>query len=297
MLRALRSLARVCDARPSGLFSIQLFYSPCILGTHWKEPPVIPLELMDYLLIALAALAAGMVNALAGGGTLITFPMLTAVGIPAVAANITNTVALSPGYFGATMAQLKDLRGQEARVKLLAPTAVAGGIVGGLLLLNTQEKVFREAVPYLILLATALLAFQGQIRAWLVRRMQHAEGTNEHRVLAAVLVFLASIYGGYFGAGLSVIVLAVLGLVLDDTLTRLNGLKQSISFSVNTAAALFFLFTGASHIQWYAALVMAVAALAGGALGGRLAGRVKPSLLRGIVVVIGIIVAIIYIVR
>lgn len=259
---------------------------------------MIPLELMDYVLIALAAMAAGMINALAGGGTLITFPMLIAVGIPAVGANITNTVALAPGYFGATMAQIKDLRGQETRVKLLAPTAIAGGIVGGLLLLNTQERVFREAVPYLILLATALLAFQGQIRALIVRRLQHAEGTNEHRILAVVLVFFASIYGGYFGAGLSVIVLAVLGLVLEDTLTRLNGLKQSISFSVNIAAALFFIiFTGTEHIQWYAAIVMAVAALAGGALGGRLAGYIQPSILRWLVVTIGVIVAIIYIVR
>jgi uncharacterized protein len=256
---------------------------------------VIPLELLDYLLIALAAMAAGLINALAGGGTLITFPMLIAVGVPAVTANITNTVALCPGYFGATLAQMKDLRGQEARVKLLAPTAVLGGVAGGLLLLNTEERIFREAVPYLILLATGLLAFQGQIRQMIVRRLQHAEGTNEHRWLAIIMIFMASVYGGYFGAGLSVIVLAVLGLVLEDNLTRLNGLKQSISFSVNIAAALFFLFSG--QILWSAALVMAVAALAGGALGGRLAGRIQPTLLRWLVVAIGVIVAIIYIVR
>lgn len=249
----------------------------------------------EYLLIALAALAAGMINALAGGGTLITFPMLTAVGVSAVAANVTNTVALSPGYFGATLAQLKDLRGQEKRVRLLAPTAVLGGIAGGLLLLNTEERIFREAVPYLILLATALLAFQGQIRQFIVRRLQQSGHTGDHAALAVVLVFLAAIYGGYFGAGLSVIVLAVLGLALDDNLTRLNALKQSISFSVNMAAALFFIFSG--QVLWSAALVMAVAALAGGALGGRLAGRIQPALLRWVVVTVGVIVAIIYLVR
>jgi uncharacterized membrane protein YfcA len=250
----------------------------------------------DYLLIALAALAAGMINALAGGGTLITFPMLTAVGVEAITANITNTVALCPGYFGATLAQLKDLRGQEGRVRMLAPTAVLGGIAGGLLLLNTEERIFREAVPYLILLATGLLAFQVPMRQWIVRRIQQSSGgAGEHRVLAMALIFMASVYGGYFGAGLSVIVLASLGLVLDDNLTRLNALKQLISFSVNTAAALFFLFSG--HILWQAAIVMAVAALAGGALGGRLAGRISPTLLRWLVVTVGVIVAIIYLVR
>jgi uncharacterized membrane protein YfcA len=250
---------------------------------------------LQYLLIAAAALAAGMINALAGGGTLITFPMLTAVGIEAVTANVTNTVALCPGYFGATLAQLKDLRGQEKRLWLLLPASVLGGIAGGLLLLNTEERIFREAVPYLILLATALLAFQGPLRKWIASRTQQASGSSENPVLAAIMIFMAAIYGGYFGAGLSVIVLATLGLVLEDNMTRLNALKQSISFSVNVAAALFFLFSG--HILWSAAIVMAVAALIGGALGGRLAGRIQPSALRWTVVVIGVIVAIIYIVR
>lgn len=253
----------------------------------------------EYLLIALAALAAGMINALAGGGTLITFPMLTAVGIPAVVANITNTVALCPGYFGATLAQSKDLRGQGARLWLLVPAAILGGISGGLLLLNTEERVFKEAVPYLILLATALLAFQGPMRKWIQRRTQKAgqtgEHSGEHKIFAVVMIFLAAIYGGYFGAGLSVIVLASLGLVLDDNLTRLNALKQIIAFSVNIAAATFFLFSG--KILWDAALVMAVAALIGGALGGRLAGRIQPNVLRWLVVTIGVIVAVIYLVR
>ncbi len=258
------------------------------------------MEPLDLILVALAAVAAGLINALAGGGTLITFPMLVAVGIPPVAANITNTVALCPGYFGATIAQSKDLRGQSRRLWWLAPTAVLGGITGGLILLNTQERVFKELIPYLILMATLLLAFQPQLRQWVARRTQrpNADGTmssHENLFLAIVPVFLASIYGGYFGAGLSVIVLAVLGLVLEDTLTRLNGLKQAIAFSVNVAAALFFIFSG--QVVWIAALVMAVGALGGGALGGRLAGRIKPDILRWIVVSVGTIVSIIYFLR
>ena len=147
-------------------------------------------------------------------------------------------------------------------------------------------------MPSLILLATGLLAVQDRLRTWLVGRAGREEAAGLHAAWTVAPVFLASIYGGYFGAGLSVIVLAVLGLVLEDTLTRLNALKQIISFSINIAAAVFFLFSG--KIVWPAALVMMVGALAGGALGGRLAGRIKPVVLRRLVVTAGIIIAIIY---
>jgi len=253
------------------------------------------MEFFDYILIALAAMAAGAVNALAGGGTLITFPMLVAVGLPAVAANVTNTVALCPGYFGATLAQLKDLKGQEGRLRLVIPASILGGVIGGVLLLNTQERLFRELVPYLILMAAGLLAVQDPVRRWLLKRRGEGDAAAIPDRWVAPLVLLAAIYGGYFGAGLSVIVLAVLGVVLEDTLTRLNALKQSVSFTVNTAAAIFFLFSG--QVYWFVALVMAIGALVGGMLGGRLAGKIRPSILRAIVVTIGVIVAIIYFIR
>jgi uncharacterized protein len=272
----------------------------------------------DYLLLILAAIGAGFVNALAGGGTLITFPTLVALGVPVVTANITNTVALCPGYFGATLAQKNDLQGQRRRMVLFLPVAALGGIIGGVLLLKTSEKLFQSLVPFLILLASGLLALQDPLRKWLASRARRGTGVPDNRrgtgVLdtnkppefnpraptapppwAALPVGVAAIYGGYFGAGLSVIVLAVLGLVLDDTLTRLNALKQSISLSVNVAAAVLFIFSG--KVVWPAALVMAVGALLGGALGGRLAGRIKPSLLRWVVVTIGVIVGLIYLVR
>jgi uncharacterized membrane protein YfcA len=250
---------------------------------------------LDYLLIALASVAAGAVNALAGGGTLITFPMLTLVGIPALAANVTNTVALCPGYLGATIAQSNDLLGQEERLWLCLPAGLLGGILGGVLLLNTGEHAFRAMVPYLILLASALLAVQEPLRAWLVRRADHTGAHAASHKLAASAVGLAAIYGGYFGAGLSVIVLAMLGLTIDDSLTRLNAMKQAIALCVNVAAAVFFLFSG--HVVWLVAIVMAVGALLGGVLGGRLAGRIKPVVLRSIVVAVGLVVAIIYLVR
>ncbi len=249
---------------------------------------------LQFLLAALAALAAGAVNALAGGGTLITFPTLTFLGIPAVAANVTNTVALCPGYFGGTLAQLKDLRGQNKRLWLIVPASVVGGVVGGYLLLQTGEKLFKDLVPYLILLASGLLAIQDPVRAWLTKCMGEGHGAKLEK-LTWLPVSLAAVYGGYFGAGLSVIVLSALGLTLEDTLTRFNALKQAVAFSVNVAAAIFFIFSG--KVVWPVALVMAVGALIGGTLGGKLAGKVKPSTLRWTVVTIGVIISIIYFVR
>lgn len=254
-----------------------------------------PLSWMDFLLIGLAGMAGGAVNALAGGGTLITFPMLTAVGIPAVAANVTNTVALSPGYLSATFAQMKDLKGQGRRLYYLVPAGILGGLIGGVLLLNTQEKLFRELVPFLILLACGLLAVQDTVRKWLVKRTASSGRGHISEIWVAPLISVAGIYGGYFGAGLSVIILSVLGLILDDTLTRLNALKQGVAFSVNMAAAVFFLFS--DKVVWPAALVMAAGAILGGTLGGKLASRIKPSQLRWVVVTIGVVVAIIYFFR
>ena len=250
---------------------------------------------LDLIIVGLSAVAGGAVNALAGGGTLITFPMLTAVGVPVVAANVTNTVALCPGYLGATFAQVKDLRGQSLRLWILLPTGMLGGIGGGILLLNTGDQAFRRLVPFLILLAVGLLAAQDRLRAWVMRRAGQAGSVTIHDAWAMLPVVPAAVYGGYFGAGVSVIVLAVLGLVLEDSLTRLSALKQAVSFSINIAAAVFFLFSG--QVVWSAALVMAAGSLAGGALGGRLAGRISPSVLRRIVITAGIVVAALYLAR
>jgi hypothetical protein len=254
------------------------------------------LQGFDFVLIALAAVAAGAVNALAGGGTHITFPTLVAVGVPAVAANVTNTVALLPGYFGATLAQRNDLAGQEHRLGWAIPAGVVGGLIGGILLLRTGERLFRDLVPYLILLASGLLALQEPLRKWVARRTAGREHAGTaHERWAALPVGIAAIYGGYFGAGLSVIILAVLAVVLDDNLTRLNALKQAVAFATNTAAAIFFLFSG--QVVWAAAAVMAVGALVGGILGGKLAGRIKPSTLRYVVIAIGVTVAVLYLIR
>ncbi len=247
---------------------------------------------LDLTLISLTAVTGGLVNALAGGGTLITFPMLTAVGVPPVAANVTNTVALCPGYLGATFAQMKDLQGQGRRLWFLMPAGVLGGIAGGVLLLHTSDNTFRKLIPYLILLAVVLLAFQDRLRNWVMGHIGSEEERHLNEVWAIAPVMPAALYGGYFGAGVSVMVLAVVGLVLEDSLIRLNALKQAISFSINIAAAVFFLFSG--QVQWFAAVIMMAGSLAGGALGGRLAGRIRPIVLRSLVITVGLAVAVFY---
>ncbi|HEY0683503.1 MAG TPA: sulfite exporter TauE/SafE family protein [Steroidobacter sp.] len=246
----------------------------------------------DLLIAALAAVGAGAINALAGGGTLISFPVLVAVGVPPVAANITNAVALCPGYFGATLAQLPNLKGQRAQLLLLVPVAVLGGLAGGMILVRTGERTFTALVPWMILAASLLLAVQEPVKKFVVKRLSNPEHKHHTMALSALPIAAAAIYGGFFSAGMSVLLLAVLGLTLDDSLTRLNALKQVLAFSVNIAAAVFFLFS--DQVVWIAAAVMAVGALVGGALGGKLAGKLPPAVLRWVVVVAGIAIAIAY---
>ena len=244
------------------------------------------------MLLGCVAVAAGAINALAGGGTLITFPTLLALGVPPITANVTNTVALCPGFMAGILAQLKDLSGQSRRFWVFLSASVIGGVIGSILLLRTGERAFMALVPFLILAASCLLAIQGAIRIWLMRRSVKVDAKPHSETWAVILIGLAAIYGGYFGVAMSVVVLSLLGLMISDTLTRLNAIKQTVAFGANGAAAVVFIFSG--KIAWTIALVMAVGALIGGTLGGRLAGRIKPDTLRWTVVSIGIVLAIIY---
>jgi uncharacterized protein len=237
-----------------------------------------------------AAVGAGVVNAIAGGGTLISFPVLTALGVPSVQANATNTVSLCPGYIGGTYAQRRDLEGQRAGITPKLIVAAIGGLAGSILLVVTSEAVFRKAVPFLILGSTLLLAFQDRLRRALF--LHRKPGGRHHAVAEIVAIGIAAVYGGYFGAGLGIVVIAVLGLFSDLPFTRLNAVKQLISFTVNIFAASFLVFSG--KVEWSYVAVMAPAALAGGNLGGRLAGVLKPMLLRRCVVVFGLVVTVVY---
>ena len=234
-----------------------------------------------------AAFVAGGINSVAGGGTLVSFPVLIGIGVPSVHANVTNTVALCPGYFGGAYAQRSALADQRRRARRLLPAAGVGGLLGSVLLVLTSDSVFRNLVPVLILTACALLGFQDAIK-----RRVFADRTHVHSDAPPVLmfgVFASAVYGGYFGAGLGIMLLAVLGLLLDEQLSKLNALKTLLSFTINIVAAAFCVFSG--KVEWAFVAVMAPASLVGGHLGGTLAGRLDAKVLRGVVITFGVAVA------
>lgn len=243
------------------------------------------IDALDQVAAGAAALASGTVNALAGGGSLISFPALVAIGVPAVPANVTNTVALVPGYLSGSWAQRDDLRPQLADARLLSAVAGAGGLAGSILLVSIPGGAFRAAVPYLILLSCALLAFGDRLRPV---DAQHAG--KRHPVLLLGSIFLGAVYGGFFGAGLGIMLLALLGLFSTESLTKLNALKQALSFVINSVAAVFFLFSGRTY--WSLVPVMAVGSILGGVAGGRLVQVISGELLRRVVVIAGVAIAI-----
>lgn len=245
------------------------------------------MSLADALLIALAGFVAGGVNAIAGGGSLISFPALVAIGLPTLDANVTNTTAIWPGYLGSAAAYREELADQRLRLRALAVTGAVGGVVGSVILLAADDAVFDAVVPFLVLAGSLLLALQPRIAALVAAREQTERNAT---VQLHVAVFLAAVYGAYFGGGLGVILLAVLGIYVADHLQRVNALKSALSLLVNTVALVAFALFG--PVDWLAVAVVAPAALAGGYVGARLARRLSPQALRSTVVVFGIVVAI-----
>ncbi|MGH8254434.1 MAG: sulfite exporter TauE/SafE family protein [Steroidobacteraceae bacterium] len=246
-----------------------------------------------WLWLALAGFGAGAINALAGGGTLISFPALLALGIAPVTANITSTVALCPGYLGAALAQRRDLQGQRARLLPLLAVAASGGLLGAAWLLHTNARAFVLAVPWLILLACALLAMQERVRDSLADRASATSAPAEY--WAWPLIGAGAVYGGYFGAGMSVMLLAALGIAYEDSLVRLNALKQWLALAANLAAAAWL--ASRTRLDWPVIAVLAVSAALGGACGGRIAGRMSPLVLRRAVVLLGVAIAMVYLWR
>jgi uncharacterized protein len=243
------------------------------------------------VLICVAGILAGGANAVAGGGTLVSFPALLAIGIPPVTANITSHVGLLSGYLGGVVGYRAELRGQRSRVYALIVVAIAGGVVGALVLLMSPAKSFRVVVPYLVLISCLLLAVQPSLSRWLNKRRATAasQRTGEVTPLVRMGVFVAAVYGSYFGAGLGVLLLATLGIFLEDELQRLNGLKSLLSFVINTVGIVIFIVAGGVH--WVAAALLLPSAYVGGLLGARVARRLNPTMLRYSVVVLGVGVA------
>jgi uncharacterized protein len=245
-------------------------------------------------LLAGAALVAGAVNAVAGGGSLISFPALLAVGYPALTANVTNSVALTPGYFGGTLGYRRELTGQRRRMVALGAISAVGAVVGAALLLVSSAAVFERIVPWLIFLACGLLAAQTHL-ARLVRDRRPAnpgadgaETADGHTAPLFAAQFLAAAYGAYFGAGVGIMILAILGIFLADNLQRLNALKGLLSFLISVIAAVAFLLF--ADVSLLAVAVMAVASLLGGQLGVLLARRLNDQALRWLVIAFGVAV-------
>jgi uncharacterized protein len=256
------------------------------------------LEPAQIALLAGAALVAGAVNAVAGGGSLLSFPALLAVGYPALTANVTNTVALTPGYFGGTLGYRRELEGQRTRVVALGATSAVGAVLGAFLLLISSAELFERIVPFLIFLACGLLAAQPRLARLVRERRQDRggpppaagdpAGADGHTLPLFAAQFLAAAYGAYFGAGVGIMMLAILGIFVADSLQRLNALKGLLSLLINLIAAVAFVLFAA--VSWVAVVVMAAGSLLGGQLGVVLARRLDDRALRWLVIAFGVAV-------
>jgi len=247
-----------------------------VLGTTALTPSHI-------VFLLLGGLGAGIFNGVAGGGSLISFPLLLALGYPALTANITNTVGIWPGYAGGAAGFRHEIGGQRERLVRLSPVAVIGGIAGAILLLTTSSAAFRSLAPWLVLGASLLFAAQP-----LLKRALGGPHTPP-RTRPFLLVggtFVASVYGGYFGAGLGVMLLAILGLALPDSILRTSGLRTALSILVNGVAAAVFLIHGG--LAWRAVGLLAIGSLFGGWIGARVALAIPAVALRVVVIAVGL---------
>jgi uncharacterized membrane protein YfcA len=241
-------------------------------------------------LLGAAGFAAGAINAIAGGGSLVSFPALVASGLPTLSANVTNTVAVWPGYLGGTVGYRRELTDQRERAVALGVTSVIGAAIGSVVLLVTDDELFDLVVPFLVVLSAALVACQPKAADLVRRRAGSAPTSGQLGWWTHLSVFLAAAYGAYFGGGLGVILLAVLGIFVHDSLQRLNALKSLLSLVINSLALAVFALFG--PVDWRSVAVIAPASLLGGYVGARLARRVPANLLRGLIVVLGFVVAV-----
>jgi uncharacterized protein len=230
---------------------------------------------------------AGVINSIAGGGTLISFPALVWVGRDAILANATNAAALWPGSFAGMLGFRRDLAKVRRWLLLLTLPSLAGGALGAILLLHTATRTFERLVPWLILGATLLLAFQEIItsRFNLVARA-HQDPTVGWIIFVFIFQLLVGLYGGYFGAGMGILMLAALGLIGLTDLHQMNGLKNLLGICINGIAAIYFALSGA--VIWLDAIIMAIAAILGGFAGAKLAHRLGRKFVRVAVVIIGL---------
>ncbi len=234
-----------------------------------------------------AGIGAGAVNAVIGSGSLITFPTLLAVGYVPVTANVSNNIGLVPGSISGIYGYRRELEGQGARTRLLAVASGCGGLTGAILLLTLPSDVFKTIVPALVLLACLLLAVQPRLTRWVAARRAH--DAREIGWVPFVIVFMAGIYGGYFGAGQGIVLIATLAVFVPDDLQRSNAVKNVLAGTVNGVAAIFFIIF--AHVAWEAVALIAIGSVIGGTLGSRYGRRIPSNILRICVVILGVFVA------
>ncbi|MGP4001899.1 sulfite exporter TauE/SafE family protein [Streptomyces sp. 8N706] len=234
-----------------------------------------------------AGIGAGTINTIVGSGTLITFPVLLATGLPPITANVSNTLGLVSGSISGAIGYRRELSGQRQRVIRLGVTALIGGLAGAALLVTLPSAAFDAIVPALIALALVLVVLQPRLaRAVQRHREQNGDGTpSDGGPLLLVGLLSASVYGGYFGAAQGVLYLSLMGLLLNDDLQRINAVKNILAAVVNGVAALFFLFV--AEFDWYAVLLIAVGSTLGGQLGAKIGRRLPPTALRAVIVAVG----------
>jgi uncharacterized protein len=251
------------------------------------------MDLAHIALLIVAGVAAGLVNAIAGGGSLISFPTFIAVGLPTVDANVTNSVSVFPGYVSSVVASRADLGGQAGRLRTIVPTTLAGTVIGCALLLLTPARAFEAIVPFLVLGAAAALAFQERLRGLVGHPREMAE--RRRTITLQAVVFVGAIYGGYFGAALGVMYVAALALILDEPLNRINALKNVLSAVVGLVTLVVFAIF--ANIHWGAALTLAPATVLGGYAGARLARKLPARVLRAVIVTFGVAIGLVLLYR
>ena len=244
---------------------------------------------LDLVALAVAGLAAGAINTVAGAGSLLTFPVLIAVGVPPLAANVTNDIGVIPGNVSGAVGFRRELVGQRPRLVQLLPIAAVASLVGAVLLLSFPAHTFEVVAPFLLLLASAVTAAQPALARWVQRSTR-----PRHHPLRLVIGAIA-VYGGYFGTGIGVLFFAALGVFIDDVATRLNATKQLLQLVTNGVAGILFAFVAPVH--WAAAIVLAVSSGLGGPIGARLSRRISEQALRAVICTVGVVAAIVLGVR
>jgi uncharacterized membrane protein YfcA len=238
---------------------------------------------LDALAIFATGLAAGCINVIVGSGSLITFPVLIALGYPPVVANVSNTVGLVPGSVSGAYGYRRELDGQRTRLLRLGAASMAGAVTGGLLLLVLPAETFEIVVPALIAVACVLVVIQPRLSAWLGGRRRHPHGGP----WLWIGVLASGVYGGYFGAAQGVVLMALLAIFLDEDLQRVNAVKNVLAGVVNASAALLFIFV--AHVNWAIVACIAAGSVLGGFAGASIGRRLPPMALRILIVVVGVI--------